>query len=182
MKIYTGRGDRGLTSLANGRETSKGDMRVETYGRIDELNVYVGMLRQTLLSRPAINQQLIWIQNKLFDLGAYISYAQGDWIRYEYSNVLEQWIDQMQAELPVLKSFILPGGCQSALYAHLCRTRTRSVERLVVRLYNEESTQEEGGQKEGLLVFINRLSDYFFVLAKYVNQLEGIQETFWVQE
>ena len=171
MKIYTKTGDKGQTSLATGQRVSKTDARIEAYGTADELNSFVGLLRVALPD----NAQLSWIQNRLFDLGACLA---GATLRIEESAVtqLEQWIDEMQAVVPPLKAFVLPAGNEATCRAHVCRTVARRLERAMLR-----NVQRDKGQctKDYELRFVNRLSDYFFVLARYVSICANVSEEEW---
>ena len=192
MPIYTKTGDRGETSLANMQRVSKASPRLEAYGTADELNAWVGMLYAqltTLNSHPStINSPspltpqrsaLQWLQNRLFNVGAALSLAEGEWLREEDVLQLEEWIDTMQAELPPLRCFILPAGNEAVATAHICRTITRRLERLVVAL-NE--TAESKSADDICLRFINRLSDYFFALARYIAHLSDIPDVPWSKE
>ena len=192
MPIYTKTGDRGETSLANMQRVSKASPRLEAYGTADELNAWVGMLYAqltTLNSHPStINSPspltpqrsaLQWLQNRLFNVGAALSLAEGEWLREEDVSQLEHWIDAMQAELPPLRCFILPAGNEAVATAHICRTITRRLERLVVAL---KETAESKSADDICLRFINRLSDYFFALARYIAHLSDIPDVPWSKE
>ena len=200
MPIYTKTGDRGETSLANMQRVSKASPRLEAYGTADELNAWVGMLYAQLTTLNAqhstLNTQLStlntqhsmlstqrsalqWLQNRLFNVGAALSLAEGEWLREEDVSQLEHWIDAMQAELPPLRCFILPAGNEAVATAHICRTITRRLERLVVAL-NE--TAESKSADDICLRFINRLSDYFFALARYIAHLSDIPDVPWSKE
>ena len=122
---------------------------------------------------------LQWLQNRLFNVGAALSLAEGEWLREEDVLQLEEWIDTMQAELPPLRCFILPAGNEAVATAHICRTITRRLERLVVAL-NE--TAESKSADDICLRFINRLSDYFFALARYIAHLSDIPDVPWSKE
>lgn len=173
MSIYTKTGDKGQTSLATGERVSKTDPRIETYGTADELNAYVGWLCAALdeSSLPAI--QLHWVQQRLFNLGAALSGAPGEWIGEADVLCLEQWIDRWQEELPPLRAFILPAGGEVVCRAHVCRTVTRRLERLMCAL--EECDPE-------WTKWVNRLSDYLFVLARVVAQQGGEKTQIWEKE
>ena len=128
MSIYTKTGDAGQTSLADNQRVSKADHRLEAYGTADELNAWVGMLRAALVQLSAhqnSDAQLLWIQNKLFNLGASLSAAPGEWLTEDDTRQLEHWIDDMQALLPPLRAFILPAGSETVARCHVCRTITR---------------------------------------------------------
>ena len=166
MKIYTKTGDKGQTSLANGQRVAKTDARIEAYGTSDELNSYVGWLRA-----EADSEQLRWIQSRLFDIGACLAGADLH-IDDSASERLEKWIDEMQQELPVLRAFVLPAGSETACRCHICRTVTRRLERCMLACEKHEEWQKE-------LVFVNRLSDFFFVLARYSMLKGGKEEEIW---
>lgn len=172
MKIYTKTGDKGQTSLANGKRVSKTDERIEAYGTADELNSFLGLLCAALNTEklPETAQQLYWIQNRLFDLGACLAGASLA-LQSEDIAQLEQWIDLMQEKLPQLKAFILPAGNEATCRAHVCRTVTRRLERKMLACCNNNWTNE--------LTFVNRLSDYFFVLARYIAFCENVSELTW---
>lgn len=165
MSIYTKTGDNGTTSLANGMRVPKTDMRLEAYGTADELNSFVGWLR----SHMEEQERLEWIQNKLFNLGAQLSEAPGEWITEADVHRVEQWIDAIQAELPPLRAFILPGGNEAVSLCHVCRTVTRRLERLMVATEAPRLSRE----------FVNRLSDFFFVLSREVAKNTNISLYEW---
>ena len=162
--IYTKTGDKGGTSLASGARVAKTDVRIEAYGTVDELNSWIGLLRVSYGS-----MELLWIQNKLFNLGAALSEAPGEWIVEADVKQLEQWIDALQAQLPALHAFVLPAGNVLACRCHVCRTVCRRAERRMI-----------DAQADAIaLQFINRLSDYLFVLARYLNCHFKIEEEVW---
>ncbi|MBO4518943.1 MAG: cob(I)yrinic acid a,c-diamide adenosyltransferase [Paludibacteraceae bacterium] len=165
--IYTKTGDKGTTSLANGERVAKTDVRIEAYGTVDELNSFIGLLRVT-----AESEQLAWIQNKLFNLGALLSAAQGEWISEADVHQLEQWIDAMQAVIPPMRAFILPAGGEAVCRCHVCRTICRRAERRML----------EAQSNEIALKFVNRLSDYLFVLARFLSYQNGEKESIWQQK
>jgi len=165
--IYTKTGDKGTTSLANGERVSKADVRVEAYGTVDELNSWVGMLR--VIAPDVVLPQLIWIQNKLFNLGAALSESPGEWIASADVQQIEQWIDIMQAQVPKQKEFLLPTGDEAMCRCHVCRTICRRAERRMVALEANDV----------LLQFANRLSDYWFVLSRYMGMMNKVSETGW---
>lgn len=162
--IYTKTGDKGETSLANGQRVSKTDARIEAYGTVDELNSWVGALR-VLVSEP----QLEWVQNKLFNLGAELSEAPGEWIKAADVQQVEQWIDAMQSVVPKQHAFLLPAGSEAVTRCHVCRTVCRRAERRMI----------EAQASETALQFVNRLSDYLFVLSRYVAFRRGESEEEW---
>ena len=165
--IYTKTGDKGETSLASGQRVTKTDARIEAYGTVDELNSWIGKLR---VSYGSI--ELLWIQNKLFNLGAALSEAQGEWIVDADVKQLEQWIDAVQEQLPQLRAFVLPAGNESACTCHICRTVCRRAERRMI----------EADADAVALQFINRLSDYLFVLARYLNCQSKMEEDVWKKD
>ena len=174
MAIYTKTGDKGQTSLANGQRVEKTDARIEAYGTVDELNSWIGMLRSRIKnSKLKIqNEQLAWVQNKLFNIGASLSCAPGEWITEEDVHRLEQWIDAMQAKVPPMRAFVLPSGGEVVATCHVCRTVCRRAER---RMWESGESSVESGEVK----FVNRLSDYLFVLARYTGYLAGEEEEKW---
>lgn len=174
MKIYTKTGDKGLTSLANGHRVSKNDLRLESYGTADELNSWVGLLRSRIGSDR--QEQMQWIQNKLFNLGALLAGAEGDeWITNRDVQQIETWIDTIQAQLEPLKAFILPGGNETISTCHICRTITRRLERQMVKLFQTQTINHS----DICLQWVNRLSDFWFVLARNIAQDEKIDIFLW---
>jgi cob(I)alamin adenosyltransferase len=180
-RIYTRTGDAGRTRLATGETVSKTDARVEAYGAVDEANACVGMARVHAGADAAFDAMLGRIQNELFDLGADLATppkpheAEGAALRILDSQVarLEGEIDELNARLPPLASFVLPGGAPAAAALHLARTVCRRAEREAVRLV------ESGAPVSGpALRYLNRLSDFLFVAARYANDC-GAAEVFW---
>ena len=173
MKIYTKSGDKGRTSLATGKRVSKSDLRLEAYGTADELNSFVGWLRSLVAQSSdawskGVDEQLGWLQNRLFDVGAILAGADIPLVEGAV-NQLEMWIDEMQLELPELRAFILPGGNELVAVCHVCRTVARRLERSMVA-WHETSGETVGND---VWQFVNRLSDYCFVLARFIaNNLE----------
>jgi cob(I)alamin adenosyltransferase len=178
MKIYTKTGDDGTTSLFSGGRVSKTDLRVEAYGTVDELNAVIGVARAGHLN-PQTDQWLGKIQNQLFHLGADLATPPDaktqSVVRIDAAAVqwLETSIDQMTEELPALKAFILPGGTLVAAQIHVARTVCRRAERAVVRL---AQSKEIGPYP---LQYLNRLSDFLFVLARWENRQAGFAEEQW---
>ena len=162
--IYTKTGDKGQTSLASGQRVAKTDARIEAYGTVDELNSWIGALRVV-----AEDEQLEWIQNKLFNLGAELSEAPGEWIAETDVKQLEEWIDVMQVSLPPMRAFILPCGDEAVTRCHICRTVCRRAERKMI----------EANANPVALCFINRLSDYLFVKSRSISHDRGETETAW---
>ena len=171
--IYTKTGDKGETSLASGQRVAKTDVRIEAYGTVDELNSWMGMLRvavqSTDTSVTGVQTALEWIQNKLFNLGAELSEAPGEWIIEADVEQLEKWIDEMQAIVPKQRAFVLPMGGETVTRCHVCRTVCRRAERRMI----------EAKSNAVSLRFINRLSDYLFVLSRYVGFCNKESENVW---
>ena len=179
MKIYTKTGDKGDTSLAVGGRVRKSDKRLEAYGTADELNSYVGWLRAKIVGESPIwhivvDEQLGWVQNRLFDIGAILAGAEME-VTEEAVYQLEKWIDDMQKELPVLREFILPGGNEVVSLCHVCRTVARRLERNIVDWCDSEGKS----LPEKVVCFVNRLSDYCFVLARWIGKKEQIKPIVW---
>ena len=176
MNIYTKTGDRGETSLVGGRRVSKCCQRLESYGTLDELNAHIGLLAAEAEDMTLPGGFIRKLQDDLFTCGAYLA-SEDDrcpCIGPEAVSALEKEIDRLEATLPPLRSFILPGGCKAAAEAHVCRTVCRRVEREVLRLKDEGIRVEPA-----LLCYFNRLSDYFFVLARALNREAGHEERCW---
>lgn len=187
MKIYTKTGDEGMTSLVGGTRISKADVRLEAYGTVDELNSHIGLLlsfmRDEGLDAKAGDDARILdlVQMKLFNAGSILAtdeehahMAEKMALTDEDISVLEKGIDDILASLPVVHSFLLPAGCKSASQAHVCRTVCRRTERCILRLH------ELHPQSAGVRMYVNRLSDYLFVLARKLNNLAGYEEKKWI--
>lgn len=179
MKIYTKTGDKGKTGLFNGQRVAKDSLRVEAYGTVDELNSVLGICLSADCPEE-IKFTLEIISPLLFTLGSDLATPldpppKFETLRVEEKNVvfLEEMIDKYTGELPKLKNFILPGGTQAAAYLHHARTVCRRAERMAVRLSAQEKINEVS------LIFLNRLSDYLFVAARYANHLEGVADKIW---
>jgi cob(I)alamin adenosyltransferase len=178
MKIYTKTGDDGTTSLFSGGRVSKTHLRVEAYGTVDELNSILGLAR-ALKPHPTTESWLTRIQHQLFHLGADLATpldAKSEWVvRMDADTVdsLEKGIDELTAELPELKNFILPGGTPAAAQLHVARTVCRRAERVVVALQEREQV---GAQA---LFYLNRLSDFLFTLSRWENMQAGMAEDKW---
>jgi len=186
-KVYTRVGDKGTTSLADGSAVSKDDLRLETYGTVDELNAVVGLCRSTLqqsadidaAQRQLMDEWLERVQNDLFNLGGDLATPIAS--RWESMVVvgereivnLEKMIDHLQIDLPPLREFVLPGGTRLNAELHLARTVCRRAERIAVQL----QTQAEINPKA--VPFLNRLSDFFFVASRWVQHLMGRKEVTW---
>ena len=177
--IYTGTGDKGMTSLVGGQRVSKAHQRIESYGTIDELNSFIGLLITTL-DESEDQDFLLFIQHKLFTLGSYLATDQEATDLRVESRILpetivriENEIDRIDWALPKMRNFVLPGGCRSASLAHVCRTVCRRAERQIYRLMETIEVEEP------VLVFINRLSDYLFVLARKECVRNNGNEIIW---
>jgi cob(I)alamin adenosyltransferase len=188
MKIYTGTGDRGKTSLFSGERIAKSDDRIEAYGDVDELSSVIGVLISLLPKElEHIQAELRQIQSDLFHMGAWLSTMpdsastkQLKTITTEPLKRLENSIDQMDADLPTIKSFILPGGHVTASVSHLARTVCRRTERHVIRLHKEKDIDDDViDQIQKIIIYLNRLSDYLFVFARYLNATFKISDIPW---
>ncbi len=182
-KIYTKTGDDGTTGLATGPRRLKSDLRVEAYGTIDEANSFIGLARQHTTELVALDAMLMRIQNDLFDLGADLSTPDtGETLPYEPLRIiaaqvtrLETEIDALNADLDPLRSFVLPGGSGAAAALHIARTVARRAERQMVELAR---TEGETVSREAL-AYVNRLSDFLFVAARWTNG-KGQSDVLWV--
>ncbi|HHQ4602939.1 TPA: cob(I)yrinic acid a,c-diamide adenosyltransferase [Aeromonas veronii] len=182
MRIYTRQGDKGMTRLADGIPLPKDHLRVETYGYIDELNSHIGLLICDVPSQEVgLLADLQLLQQELFDLGgelAFSSDAQNEsiWqVNAAWTTRLEQQIDRYSEPLPPLRQFILPGGSRAAAQAHVVRTLVRHCERLLLTLSREERVNPE------VLPYLNRMSDWFFTVARYLICTAGDREVLWVK-
>lgn len=185
MKIYTKTGDKGTTSLYGGKKVSKSDIKIDSYGTVDELNSIIGIIRSYSIPEIYI-QQLVQIQKDLFNLGAelatpvekltlangksrlLVTIAENDIAQ------LEKWIDEIEENLDPLTHFILPGGSLAASQAHFARTVCRRAERITVALAEVENISEY------LQKYLNRLSDYLFTLARILAKEEKVEEVKWI--
>ena len=177
MKIYTKTGDRGETSLFGGARVRKDDARIEAYGTVDELNSVIGVAR-AVWPASSSDGQLHAIQSDLFDIGAHLAspgssrFAGPDGVRI---TALEQSIDAMEADLAPLKTFILPGGSLPASHLHVARTVCRRAERLVVALRDDDPATTAS------ITYLNRLSDFLFVAARYANHVHAVPDVPWTR-
>ena len=177
MKIYTKTGDQGDTGLWGGKRVSKDALRIQTYGTVDECNAVLGLARASA-PNSALDEMLAEIQHQLFvlgsDLASELSNTQVPRIEPAQVDWLETQIDTLEAGLPPLTNFILPGGSILAAQLHLARTVCRRAERLTVGLSQQEATNPQA------LIYLNRLSDLLFVAARSANQQAGIQDVPWI--
>lgn len=188
-KVYTRTGDAGKTRLAGGQQVWKDSLRVEAYGTIDELNATIGVVRvmnaDVVSEYPAAAQledELRWVQNKLFDVGSILATAPGQTfenmpkVAAQDATRLEKLIDRCQKDLEPLKEFILPGGGKVSGFLHQARTVCRRAERLCVALSKTEPVDPM------IIKFVNRLSDALFVLARWVAKTQGEPEFLWERD
>jgi cob(I)alamin adenosyltransferase len=176
-RVYTRQGDRGETALAGGQRVAKDSLRIEAYGTVDELNAFIGVARAGAPDELAAI--LLRVQHELFNLGSILATLPED-VHPKQARVtdaeiarLEAEMDRMNAGLPPLRSFVLPGGSRLNAELHVCRTVCRRAERVCVGLVREESVPEEAVR------YLNRLSDAFFVWSRWASRVEGAAETLW---
>jgi cob(I)alamin adenosyltransferase len=185
-RVYTKAGDQGDTSLVGGERVSKASPRVDCYGAVDELNAAIGLTHTALrgsAAAPTLHPILTRVQNELFNLGAELATpdaarrAKMPRIEARHVTALEEEIDQLNVDLPALRSFVLPGGGWASSYLHLARTICRRAERLVVAL--AASGEDVGSQA---VPYLNRLSDALFVFGRWAALVEGESEPLWEPE
>ena len=178
--LYTKTGDQGTTSLVGGERVRKDSVRLDAYGTLDEFSAHLGVLH----ARPDVpeicKRQLLTIQNMMFNFGAYLATRPEPDTTPRVSGLspvdldaVERWIDSLDSETPRIHAFVLPGGSESAAFAHVARTVCRRAEREILRLSQEEYVDPM------LLSYINRLSDYLFILARHLNHVSGVAEITW---
>jgi len=177
MKIYTKQGDGGKTSLLGGEKVWKDNQRIKAYGTLDELNAILGIIITESKSEE-LKGELRSIQSELFAIGADLATPNNKSVKIvrideSYAKRVENLIDKYDEKLPELKNFILPGGSKAASYLHLARTVCRRAEREVVSLIKEVEINPQ------IEVYLNRLSDLLFVLARYENYINGIEDIKW---
>ena len=178
MKIYTKTGDQGMTGLFGGKRVSKDDLRIEAYGTVDELNAYLGLLRDQPVNAHR-QDFLIQIQDRLFTIGSMLATEPGNQkvkipvLSEGDGNVLEDDIDAMEDALEPMRSFVLPGGHLSISFGHVARTVCRRAERYVIRLRQVEEVDPL------IIQYLNRLSDYLFVLCRKMAAELNVKETPW---
>jgi len=181
MKVYTKTGDKGETSLFGGARVSKGNLRIHAYGTVDELNSYIGLLRDLCTEEPRAIE-LIRIQDRLFTLGAILATESASAKKrlpliYQTDIVyLEKAIDEMESTLEPIKTFVLPGGHPTVSHCHIARCVCRRAERLTVELAEEHEVEELTIQ------YLNRLSDYLFVLSRFFTKVLNATEVPWIPE
>lgn len=183
MKIYTKTGDKGKTSLFGGQRVDKDDLRVECYGTVDELNSFLGFVVTEIADTEA-KEAIQKIQNHLFTLGGELAtpidkaskQKSGSNINIDQIQFLEERIDYFDKKLPTLKQFILPGGSKGAALLHITRSVSRRSERLVVKLSKNDVINEN------IIIYLNRLSDFLFVLARFENDVNQISDIPWISK
>lgn len=179
MKIYTKGGDAGETGLYGGERVSKDHQRIRTYGTLDELNSALGLAQSAGGLNPKLSSKLSRVQGELFQLGAELATPQGKEVKTVLIDqlqieLLENEIDSMEAILTPLKTFILPGGTPGASFLHLARSISRRAERELVSLHYVEPVRSP------VMQYVNRLSDYLFVCARFANHLAGTPDSPWI--
>lgn len=178
MKIYTKKGDKGHTSLMDGEIVKKHNLSVDAYGTIDELNSFIGLLKDYLIDNK-IKVVLNNIQLNLFSIGSILAAGKknikSSKVKIDKKDVidLESHIDKLNKDLPELKNFIIPGGLKTSSYSHVCRSICRRAERKISELNKDISVDSN------ILAYVNRLSDFFFILSRHLKHSEGISESNW---
>jgi cob(I)alamin adenosyltransferase len=175
-KIYTRTGDDGTTGLGDGSRVAKDSLRVDAFGTVDEANSAIGIVLAVESVPPGIRELLTDIQHDLFELGGELCIPGHSAITDDFVVRLEDELDALNAELPALQEFILPGGGQAAAACHLARTIVRRAERITTKLANSETVRPE------VLKYLNRLSDLLFVVARVLARAESGQEVLWNRE
>ena len=178
-RIYTKQGDKGETALVGGQRVPKDSLRIECYGTVDELNSFAGRAAVLAQDLPRLHAMLIRVQHELFNLGSILATLPED-VHPKQPTVtsveveqLEREMDSMNADLSNLRSFVLPGGTLLCAELHVCRTVCRRAERLLVTLSHRESVPAEA------IMYLNRLSDAFFVWSRWANFSVGVDEMLW---
>lgn len=178
--VYTRGGDSGTTSLIGGSRIKKCSLQLEAYGTVDELNAHIGLLAAMVKTQSTTDiARLQWIQSRLFDVGTHLAMPCSEGtiapctITASHTLQLEEYIDTLDTQLPTLRSFVLPGGSMGAAQSHVCRTVCRRAERIIAALAESAPISPE------VLTFINRLSDFLFVYARFLNKIEGVDEISW---
>ncbi len=178
MKIYTRKGDKGLTSIIGGTKLGKDHIRIEAYGTIDELNSWIGLVRD-ILTDDSLQEMLISIQDKLFIVGSLLA-SDPEKARMKLPmldakdiEILEKMIDSMEVGLSEMRAFILPGGAKEVSYCHIARAVCRRAERIVVKLNNNATIPSI------IIIYLNRLSDFLFVLSRKISHDLSVREINW---
>ena len=178
FKIYTKTGDKGTTGLFGGARLSKDDIRIEAYGTVDEVNALIGMLADDM-DQKKIDHVMVEVQNRLFTIGSNLATDPSKEMEtpvlvQEDITLLEKSIDDMETHLSPLKHFVLPGGHPTVSLAHLARTVCRRAERRVITLHKKQMVQEI------IIVYLNRLSDYLFVVSRFIAHKLNVEERYWL--
>ncbi|MCM1378349.1 MAG: cob(I)yrinic acid a,c-diamide adenosyltransferase [Clostridium sp.] len=177
--LYTRTGDAGITSLVGGQRVKKSSIRLEAYGTLDEFSSFLGVVLSHDGCPQEVKGQLLEIQNRLFDLGCYLATEAPEGTEPKLKGIagdiqrLEGWIDTLDGQTPKIRAFVLPGGSELSAHAHVARTVCRRAERRILAL------SEESYVDPALEAYVNRLSDYLFILARYLNFTAGIAELTW---
>ncbi len=177
-KIYTKTGDKGTTGLIGGTRVPKDSIRIDAYGTVDELNSYLGLLRDIINDKQVV-ELIIQIQDRLFTIGSHLAADREKnkmplpMLFDDDIVVLEKAIDEMESHLEPMKHFVLPGGHSTISYCHIARCVCRRAERAVVKLSHETETEKQ------IVPYLNRLSDYLFVLSRYMTKKLNAQEIAW---
>lgn len=182
MKIYTKGGDKGRTSLIGGERVPKYDLRVEAYGTVDELTAFTALLADKLMGDEKFNateQQLRRIESQLMTVAALLAIGEGGAdkvaeLKGSATEELEQWIDKMQERVPEITKFTIPGGDERISLCHVCRTVCRRAERAALRAAEQHTIDG------GATIYLNRLSDYFYLLGRYATSLTNSEEILWI--
>ncbi|MFG0264597.1 MAG: cob(I)yrinic acid a,c-diamide adenosyltransferase [Rhodopirellula sp. JB055] len=193
MKIYTRTGDSGTTGLFGGPRVAKDDTRIEAYGTVDELNAALGQVRSALeqsttdstdakTALSELHDCIVQVQHELFSIGAELASPHPDQFDLQvitppHIERLESWIDAAEQQLPPLKQFILPGGSALASHIHLSRAVCRRAERRVISL--ADAVQAETPISDSVIIYLNRLSDWLFVVSRLVNQIQDVPDQIW---
>jgi len=186
VKTNVGSGDRGITSLLSGERVPKSHARVDACGEVDELSSVLGACAAALSGAHAdLQREIQGVQSDLLHIGAWLATSPGSPTRQMLRTIspdrvreIEGAIERLEAELPPLQSFLLPGGHATAAWAHIARTVCRRAERRVQSLA-ADAAESAGRSPEGILPYLNRLSTYLFALARYCNKLHGVSDTTW---
>lgn len=177
--LYTRTGDMGETSLVGGERVRKTSKRLEAYGTLDEFSSFLGVVLSAHSCPEEIRGQLLKVQNELFNLGAYLATApkDGETPKCSVGDIelkeIEGWIDALDEQTPKIRAFVLPGGCELSAHAHVARTVCRRAERRILAL------AEVSYVDPALIAYVNRLSDYLFIAARYLNFMSGVEEIVW---
>jgi cob(I)alamin adenosyltransferase len=180
MKVYTKTGDKGTTALIGGKRVKKSSQRIEAYGTVDELIAWIGLIRDCNIDNENLVKELVDIQDNLMDVAAILAYdgenkkVKVPAIQEEDITGLEKSIDRMDEELPPVDAFVLPGGHKTVSYCHIARTVCRRAERRAIEI------QEDVFNGENAFRFLNRMSDYLFVLSRFLSKKLSVKEIKWV--